>query len=61
MRNVFDNFAVARGRLRIVGARCQRRCGRVAQALLSHALHFAFFRFGELRRDDDQTQVDHEE
>lgn len=61
MRYVFDNLRVARGRLRVVRAGRQRRCGRVAQALLAHSLHFAFLRLRELRRNDDQAQVDHEE
>lgn len=61
MRNVLDDLAVARGRLRVVRTRRQRRRGRVAQPLLAHALHFALLRLGELRRNDDQTQIDHEE
>lgn len=61
MRDVFDNFRIARGRLRVVGAARQRRGGCVACSLLSHAFHFAFLCLRKLGGNDDQAQVDHEE
>lgn len=61
MGYVFDYLGIARGRLRVVGAARQRRCGRIAGPFLPHALHLTLLRLRELGGNDDQAQVDHEE
>lgn len=61
MGDVFDDLGIACRRLRVVRAARQRRGGCVACSLLSHALHFTFLCLRELRGNDDQAQVDHEE
>lgn len=61
MRYVFDDLSIAAGGLRVVctGSQSGGRCE--ARSLLTHSFHFAFLRLRELRRNDDQTQIDHEE
>ena len=58
--NEADDLAVAVGRLR-VGEAAQRRRRVEARALRLHLGRLASLRLRELRRDDDQAQVDHEE
>ena len=55
-----DDLAVAVGRLR-VGEAAQRRRRVEARALRLHLGRLAPLRLRELRRDDNQAQVDHEE
>lgn len=59
--NQADDLAVAVGSLRVVGEAGERG-GRVEPgALRLHLGRLAPFRLRELRGDDDQAQVDHEE
>ena len=56
--NVLDDLIVAAAGLAETG---QRAAAVVARTLRAHLLSLAFLRLRELRRDDDQTEVDHEE
>ena len=60
VRDEADDLAVAVGRLR-VGEAAQRRRRVEARALRLHLGRLAPLRLRELRRDDNQAQVDHEE
>ena len=60
VRDEPDDLAVAVGRLR-VGEGGERGGGLEAGALGLHLGRLAALRLGELGRDDDQAQVDHEE
>ncbi|CAN8007294.1 unnamed protein product, partial [Ixodes pacificus] len=59
VREVLDDLGVAT-RVRD-GGRRQRGAGVVASAFHTHALHLSLLGLRELRRDDYQAQVDHEE
>lgn len=61
MPDVLDDLGVTGRRLGVVGAGSERRRGCEAGPLLSHPFHLALLRLGELRCDDDQAEVDHEE
>lgn len=61
MSDVFHDFSIASRRLRIVSARGQCRGWRETGSFLTHSLHFTFLRLTELRCNDDQAEVDHEE
>lgn len=58
---VLDDLSIAAGGLRVVCTGSQRRGRSEARPLLSHSFHFPFLRLCELRRNDNQTQIDHEE
>lgn len=61
MSDVFYDLCIAAGGLRVVGARRQGGGGGEPGPFLSHSLHFAFLCLRELRGDNHETEVDHEE